>query len=59
MLRSYRWRYNIFSKGLIISIAAVGEANKEDLIYRNGAKDTDLLVVSGDYRFSLYGFERC
>ena len=35
-------------KGLIISITAIGEANLEDIVYRNGAQATDLLVVSGD-----------
>src|SRR5690606_7770966 len=28
-------------KGLIISITAIGEAEKEDLVYRNGAKPND------------------
>lgn len=35
-------------KGLIISITALGEAKEEDIVYRNGAKEHDLLVVSGD-----------
>ncbi|NCP46230.1 MAG: thiamine-phosphate kinase, partial [Flavobacteriales bacterium] len=34
--------------GLIISITALGEAKKEDLVYRNGAKENDLICVSGD-----------
>lgn len=34
--------------GLAISITCIGEANKEDIVYRNGAKDTDLICVSGD-----------
>jgi len=34
--------------GLTISITAIGESNKKDLVYRNGAKENDLLVVSGD-----------
>ena len=28
-------------KGLIISITAIGEAKLEDIVYRNGAKETD------------------
>jgi thiamine-monophosphate kinase len=35
-------------KGLIISITAIGEANAEDIVYRDGAGETDLLVVTGD-----------
>jgi len=34
--------------GLIISITAIGEAKADQLVYRTGAKDKDLLVVSGD-----------
>lgn len=34
--------------GLVISITAIGEANKTDLVYRSGAKENDLIVVSGD-----------
>ena len=34
--------------GLVISITAIGEANKKDLTYRSGAKENDLIVVSGD-----------
>lgn len=34
--------------GLFISITAIGKAEKEDIVYRNGAKINDLLCVSGD-----------
>ena len=34
--------------GLAISITCIGEADKEDIVYRNGAKNTDLICVSGD-----------
>lgn len=44
-------------KGLIISITAIGEANQEDIIYRNGAKETDLLVVSGDLGSAYMGLQ--
>ncbi len=44
-------------KGLIISITAIGEANEEDIIYRNGAKETDLLVVSGDLGSAYMGLQ--
>ncbi|MBI9033270.1 MAG: thiamine-phosphate kinase [Bacteroidales bacterium] len=34
--------------GLFISITAIGEAKKEDVAYRHGAKEGDLLCVSGN-----------
>ena len=34
--------------GLAISITAIGEAEKKDIVYRSGAKENDLIVVSGD-----------
>jgi thiamine monophosphate kinase len=36
------------TKGLIISITVIGEADEEEIVYRNGAKQTDLLVVTCD-----------
>lgn len=44
-------------KGLIISITAVGEANENDIVYRNGAKQSDLLVVSGDLGSAYMGLQ--
>lgn len=44
-------------KGLIISITAIGEADEEELVYRNGAKITDLLVVSGDIGAAYMGLQ--
>ena len=41
--------------GLVISITAIGEAKKEDLIYRTGAKENDLIVVSGDLGGAFIG----
>ena len=43
--------------GLIISVTAIGEANKEDLVYRNGAKETDLICVSGDLGGAYIGLQ--
>ena len=43
--------------GLAISITCIGEANKEDIVYRNGAKDTDLICVSGDLGASYMGLQ--
>ena len=34
--------------GLIISITAIGEAKEDQLVYRSGAKENDLIAVSGD-----------
>ncbi len=36
------------TSGLFISVTAIGEAKKEDVVYRNSAKKGDLLFVSGD-----------
>jgi len=44
-------------KGLIISITAIGEANLDDIVYRNGANATDLLVVSGDIGAAYMGLQ--
>jgi len=43
--------------GLVIGITAIGVANKEDIVYRNGAKDNDLLVVSGDLGGAYMGLQ--
>jgi thiamine-monophosphate kinase len=44
-------------KGLIISITAIGEADAEDLVYRDGAGETDLLVVTGDIGSAYMGLK--
>lgn len=44
-------------KGLIISITALGEADADELVYRNGAQQTDLLVVSGDIGAAYMGLQ--
>ena len=44
--------------GLAISITCIGEARKEDIVYRNGAKDTDLVCVSGDLGAAYMGLLR-
>lgn len=43
--------------GMIISITVIGEATKEELVYRNGAKTNDLLVVSGDLGGAYMGLQ--
>ena len=44
-------------KGLIISITAIGEANEDEIVYRNNAKENDLLVVSGDLGSAYMGLQ--
>lgn len=45
------------TSGLIISVTAIGEANKEDIVYRNGAQEKDLLCVSGDLGGAYMGLQ--
>lgn len=44
-------------KGMIISITAIGEADEEDIAYRVGAGNTDLLVVTGDIGAAYMGLQ--
>lgn len=43
--------------GLAISITCIGEAEKEQVVYRNGAKETDLICVSGDLGAAYMGLQ--
>ncbi len=43
--------------GLAISITCIGTAPKEDVVYRNGAHDTDLICVSGDLGAAYMGLQ--
>ena len=43
--------------GLAISITCIGVANKEKVVYRNGAKETDLICVSGDLGAAYMGLQ--
>ena len=43
--------------GLAISITCIGEARKEDIVYRNGAKDTDLICVTGNLGAAYMGLQ--
>jgi len=45
------------TSGLIISITALGEANAEDIVYRDTAKDGDLLCVTGDLGGAYVGLQ--
>lgn len=43
--------------GLMISITAIGRVKKEDVVFRSGAKEFDLLVVSGDLGGAYMGLQ--
>ena len=43
--------------GLAISITCMGEADKNDIVYRNGAKETDLICVTGDLGAAYMGLQ--
>ena len=43
--------------GLVISITCIGEAAKDDIVYRSGAKPTDLICVSGDLGAAYMGLQ--
>jgi thiamine-monophosphate kinase len=44
-------------KGLIINVVAIGEQAKEKIVYRNTAKEGDLLCVSGDLGGAYMGLQ--
>lgn len=43
--------------GLLISVTALGEANKSEIAYRSGANENDLLVVTGDIGSAYMGLQ--
>lgn len=43
--------------GLVINITALGAAKKGEIVYRNGAKESDLLCVSGDLGGAYMGLQ--
>lgn len=43
--------------GFTISITCIGETDKEKVVYRNGAKNTDLICVSGDLGAAYMGLQ--
>ena len=45
------------TKGMLISITAIGTAKKKEVVYRNTAKPTDLIVVSGDLGAAYLGLQ--
>ena len=43
--------------GMAISITCIGECAKDEIVYRNGARDTDLICVSGDLGAAYMGLQ--
>ncbi len=43
--------------GLVISITCIGDAPRDRIVYRSGAKDTDLICVSGDLGSAYMGLQ--
>lgn len=43
--------------GLVISVTAIGDAPRDRIVYRSGAKDTDLICVSGDLGAAYMGLQ--
>jgi len=44
-------------QGIVISITAIGEAAEDEIVYRNGAKEFDLVCVTGDLGGAYMGFQ--
>ena len=45
------------TKGMLVSVVALGVADSDDLVYRKGAKPNDLLVVTGDLGGAYLGLQ--
>lgn len=43
--------------GLVISITCIGQAQKDKIVYRSGARETDLICVSGDLGAAYMGLQ--
>jgi thiamine-monophosphate kinase len=44
-------------QGLVISVTIIGEATEKEVVYRNGAKEFDLICVTGDLGGAYAGFQ--
>lgn len=44
-------------QGLVISITCIGEAPRDSIVYRDGARPTDLICVSGDLGAAYMGLQ--
>lgn len=45
------------AQGLVISVTSIGYAKEEDIVYRNGAQEGDLICVSGDLGGAYVGLQ--
>lgn len=45
------------SQGLVISVTSIGHADEEKIVYRSGAKEGDLLCVTGDLGAAYVGLQ--
>jgi len=45
------------AQGLVISVTSIGHADKDKVVYRSGAKEGDLLCVSGDLGGAYVGLQ--
>ncbi|MDE5593982.1 MAG: thiamine-phosphate kinase [Muribaculaceae bacterium] len=45
------------NQGLVISITCIGDAPEDRIVYRSGARDTDLICVSGDLGAAYMGLQ--
>lgn len=43
--------------GLVISVTCIGEASKDEIVYRSGARPTDIICVSGDLGAAYMGLQ--
>ncbi len=43
--------------GMTVSITVIGEADAKDIVYRNGAKETDVICVTGDLGGAYMGLQ--
>lgn len=45
------------SQGLVLSITSIGYAKEKDIVYRSGAKEGDLICISGDLGAAYVGLQ--
>ncbi|MDC6350539.1 thiamine-phosphate kinase [Zeaxanthinibacter sp. PT1] len=45
------------TKGMLISVTAIGKVKEDGIVYRSGAKEHDLLVVTGDLGGAYLGLQ--
>jgi thiamine-monophosphate kinase len=45
------------NRGMIVNVTAMGEAEKEKVVYRNGAQNNDLICVTGDLGAAYLGLQ--